>query len=49
MNNRYQRIAVKVGSNVLTQPDGMLDINRMKLLVKGAAGKTGKINIKLKQ
>jgi len=34
MNNRYKRIAVKVGSNVLTQPDGMLDITRMKLLVE---------------
>lgn len=34
MNNRYHRIAVKVGSNVLTQTDGMLDISRMKLLVE---------------
>ena len=33
MNNRYQRIAVKVGSNVLTQADGMLDITRMTQLV----------------
>ena len=33
MNNRYQRIAVKVGSNVLTKADGMLDIKRMTQLV----------------
>ncbi|MDP4291764.1 MAG: glutamate 5-kinase [Bacteroidota bacterium] len=34
MNNRYHKIAVKVGSNVLTRADGMLDINRMNLLVE---------------
>jgi len=33
MNNRYQRIAIKVGSNVLTRADGMLDIKRMTQLV----------------
>jgi len=33
MNNRYQRIAVKVGSNVLTCEDGTLDIKRMAHLV----------------
>jgi len=30
---RYKRIAVKVGSNVLTQPDGTLDIERMSAIV----------------
>jgi glutamate 5-kinase len=33
MNNRYQRIAVKVGSNVLTREDGTLDLLRMSKLV----------------
>ena len=28
-----KRIAVKVGSNVLTRPDGRLDISRMAALV----------------
>ena len=30
---RYKRIVVKIGSNVLTQKDGTLDINRMSALV----------------
>ena len=29
----YQRIAIKVGSNVLTRDDGTLDITRMSALV----------------
>lgn len=33
MNNRYTRIAVKIGSNVLTRKDGTLDITRMSALV----------------
>ena len=33
MNNRYHRIAVKVGSNVLTREDGTLDLLRMSKLV----------------
>lgn len=32
MNSRYKRIAVKVGSNVLTRADGTLDIARMAQL-----------------
>lgn len=32
MNSRYKRIAVKVGSNVLTRTDGTLDIARMAQL-----------------
>ncbi len=31
--NRYTRIAVKIGSNVLTRKDGTLDITRMSALV----------------
>jgi glutamate 5-kinase len=34
MNKRYQRIALKVGSNVLTRADGMLDITQMNMLVE---------------
>ena len=30
---RYNRIAVKVGSNVLTRKDGTLDLTRMSALV----------------
>lgn len=30
---KYKRIAVKIGSNVLTRPDGKLDITRMSALV----------------
>ena len=33
MNNRYTRIAVKIGSNVLTRKDGTLDVTRMSALV----------------
>lgn len=33
MNTRYKRIAVKVGSNVLTRPDGTLDVTRMSSIV----------------
>ena len=33
MKNRYTRIAVKIGSNVLTRQDGTLDITRMSALV----------------
>ena len=29
----YSRIAIKVGSNVLTRPDGRLDLTRMSALV----------------
>ena len=32
-NLRYKKIAVKIGSNVLTRPDGTLDITRMSALV----------------
>lgn len=30
---KYKRIAVKIGSNVLTRPDGKLDVTRMSALV----------------
>lgn len=33
MNSKCRRVAVKIGSNVLTRPDGMLDITRMSALV----------------
>ena len=33
MSLRFKRIAVKIGSNVLTRPDGTLDITRMSALV----------------
>ncbi len=33
MSYRYKRVAVKVGSNVLTRPDGKLDITRMSAIV----------------
>lgn len=33
MKNRYKRIAIKVGSNVLTRADGTLDVTRMSALV----------------
>lgn len=33
MSYKYKRIAVKIGSNVLTRPDGKLDITRMSALV----------------
>lgn len=35
--SNYKRIAVKIGSNVLTRPDGMLDITRMSALVDQVA------------
>jgi glutamate 5-kinase len=34
---RYKRIAVKVGSNVLTRPDGTLDVTRMSAIVDQVA------------
>lgn len=37
MEHRYRRIAVKIGSNVLTRPDGTLDITRMSALVDQVA------------
>ena len=33
MSLKYKRIAVKIGSNVLTRADGKLDITRMSALV----------------
>ena len=33
MSLRFKKIAVKIGSNVLTRPDGTLDITRMSALV----------------
>ena len=33
MQTKYKRIAVKVGSNVLTRADGTLDVTRMSALV----------------
>lgn len=33
MNLRFKKIAVKIGSNVLTRPDGTLDVERMSALV----------------
>ena len=33
MENRFKKIAVKVGSNVLTRKDGTLDVTRMSALV----------------
>ena len=37
MPQRYKRIAVKVGSNVLTRSDGSLDVTRMSALVDQVA------------
>lgn len=37
MTERYKRIAVKIGSNVLTRPDGTLDITRMSSIVDQVA------------
>ncbi|MBQ1931939.1 MAG: glutamate 5-kinase [Muribaculaceae bacterium] len=37
MSNRYKRIAVKIGSNVLTRADGTLDITRMSAIVDQVA------------
>ena len=36
-NYRFRRIAVKIGSNVLTQSDGMLDMQRINALVNQIA------------
>ena len=33
MSQQYKRIAVKIGSNVLTRKDGALDVTRMSALV----------------
>lgn len=33
MNETCKRLVVKVGSNVLTRPDGKLDVTRMSTLV----------------
>lgn len=38
MNARYKRVAVKVGSNVLTRADKMLDVARMAALVDQIKG-----------
>jgi glutamate 5-kinase len=37
MTHLYKRIAVKIGSNVLTRPDGTLDVTRMSALVDQVA------------
>ncbi len=37
MQTRYKRIAVKIGSNVITRTDGTLDITRMSALVDQVA------------
>lgn len=37
MGNRYKRIAVKIGSNVLTRRDGTLDVTRMSAIVDQVA------------
>ncbi len=37
MAQRYERVAVKIGSNVLTRKDGTLDITRMSALVDQVA------------
>ncbi|MBR6639489.1 MAG: glutamate 5-kinase [Muribaculaceae bacterium] len=37
MKGRYKRIAIKIGSNVLTRPDGTLDITRMSAIVDQVA------------
>ena len=37
MNTKYKRIVVKVGSNVLTRPDGTLDVTRMSAIVDQVA------------
>lgn len=37
MENQYKKIAVKIGSNVLTRKDGTLDITRMSALVDQVA------------
>lgn len=37
MTNRFTRVAVKIGSNVLTRADGTLDVTRMSALVDQVA------------
>lgn len=37
MKGRYKRIAIKIGSNVLTRPDGTLDVTRMSAIVDQVA------------
>lgn len=37
MKNQYTKVAVKIGSNVLTRKDGTLDITRMSALVDQVA------------
>lgn len=37
-NNRYRRVTVKVGSNVLTRRDGTLDVTRLSALVDQICG-----------
>ena len=37
MNYQYTRLAVKIGSNVLTRKDGTLDVTRMSALVDQVA------------
>ncbi len=37
MQAKYKRVAVKVGSNVLTRPDGTLDVTRMSAIVDDIA------------
>ena len=37
MECKYKRIAVKIGSNVLTRKDGTLDVTRMSALVDQVA------------
>jgi glutamate 5-kinase len=34
---RYKRITVKVGSNVLTSPQGGLDVNRLSAIIDQVA------------
>lgn len=41
MNSKCRRVAVKIGSNVLTRSDGMLDITRMSALVDQVAALRG--------
>lgn len=37
MTYQFKRIAVKIGSNVLTRKDGSLDVTRMSALVDQVA------------
>lgn len=38
MEHQFTRIAVKIGSNVLTRKDGTLDVTRMSALTDQIAG-----------